>query len=144
MRKEEGADVVMENLFVPGRLCLFGEHSDWAGLNRLYNGKIEKGMAIVSGIEQGIYAEVEKNIDFEVVSELSQGERYYKQKMNVEELRKDAEKGEYFSYMAGTASYMKEHYCIGGGENNTETDGSSNEKGTIFIGCNMCFGGQGF
>lgn len=114
LRKEEGADVVMENLFVPGRLCLFGEHSDWAGLNRLYNGKIEKGMAIVSGIEQGIYAEVEKNIDFEVVSELSQGERYYKQKMNVEELRKDAEKGEYFSYMAGTASYMKEHYCIGG------------------------------
>ena len=22
-------------LFVPGRLCLFGEHSDWAGVNRI-------------------------------------------------------------------------------------------------------------
>ena len=25
------------NLFVPGRLCLFGEHSDWAGMYRIVN-----------------------------------------------------------------------------------------------------------
>ncbi|WP_365670668.1 galactokinase family protein [Okeania sp. SIO3I5] len=30
-------------LFVPGRLCLFGEHSDWAGGYRLMNPQIEKG-----------------------------------------------------------------------------------------------------
>ena len=48
------------SLFVPGRLCLFGEHSDWAGLQRVINSKILPGLAIVSGIEHGIYADVEK------------------------------------------------------------------------------------
>jgi len=48
------------NLFVPGRLCLFGEHSDWAGLHRIINADIVPCAAIVTGIEQGIYAEVEK------------------------------------------------------------------------------------
>ena len=47
-------------LFVPGRLCLLGEHSDWAGLHRVINSQIVPGQAIVTGIEQGIYAEVEK------------------------------------------------------------------------------------
>ena len=27
----DGADLGPVELFVPGRLCLFGEHSDWAG-----------------------------------------------------------------------------------------------------------------
>ena len=30
-------------LFVPGRICLFGEHSDWAGGYRRINAAIEKG-----------------------------------------------------------------------------------------------------
>ena len=102
------------DIFVPGRLCLFGEHSDWAGANRTFNGKIKKGMAIVSGIEQGIHAIVEKSTEFEVESLLGDETLYYKQKMNVADLRKDAEDGGYFSYMAGTASYMKEHYHVGG------------------------------
>ena len=46
-------------LFVPGRLCLFGEHSDWAGLHRIINSGIVPGASIVTGIEQGIYAEAE-------------------------------------------------------------------------------------
>ena len=33
-------------LFVPGRLCLVGEHSDWAGKYRSQNNSIEKGYAI--------------------------------------------------------------------------------------------------
>ena len=36
-------------LFVPGRLCLFGEHSDWAGKYRTMNADIVPGAAIVSG-----------------------------------------------------------------------------------------------
>ena len=31
-------------LFVPGRLCIMGEHSDWAGKYRNVNNKIEKVM----------------------------------------------------------------------------------------------------
>ena len=41
-------------LFSSGRLCLFGEHSDWAGQNRIMNAKILPGRAIVTGIEQGM------------------------------------------------------------------------------------------
>ena len=46
-------------LFVPGRICLLGEHSDWAGGYRRINADIEKGHAIICGTNQGIYAEVE-------------------------------------------------------------------------------------
>ncbi len=42
-------------LFVPGRLCIIGEHSDWAGIHRMTNSDIVPGQAIVTGIEQGIY-----------------------------------------------------------------------------------------
>ncbi len=45
-------------LFVPGRICLFGEHSDWAGGYRRINANIEKGYSLIAGTDQGIYAEV--------------------------------------------------------------------------------------
>ena len=41
----------MIKLFVPGRLCLFGEHTDWAGHYRTMNADIAPGAAIVTGIE---------------------------------------------------------------------------------------------
>ncbi|MBZ0290032.1 MAG: galactokinase family protein, partial [Anaerolineae bacterium] len=46
-------------IFVPGRVCLFGEHSDWAGGYRRINADVEQGFALISGTNQGIYAEVE-------------------------------------------------------------------------------------
>ena len=46
-------------LFVPGRICLFGEHSDWAGSYRRLNADIEKGYTLICGTDQGIYAQVE-------------------------------------------------------------------------------------
>ena len=58
-------------LFVPGRLCLIGEHSDWAGLYRTLNAQIVPGQAIVTGIEQGIWAKVEKADSFIVESRIS-------------------------------------------------------------------------
>jgi len=30
-------------IFVPGRICLFGEHSDWAGGYRRISAQSEKG-----------------------------------------------------------------------------------------------------
>ena len=45
-------------LFVPGRICLLGEHSDWAGGYRRINADIEKGYSLITGTDQGIYAEV--------------------------------------------------------------------------------------
>ena len=48
-------------LFVPGRICLFGEHSDWAGGFRRFNEKIEPGATIVVGTNQGIFARVRRS-----------------------------------------------------------------------------------
>ena len=44
------------DLFVPGRLCLFGEHSDWAGGFRRFNKEIVPGRTLVLGTPQGLAA----------------------------------------------------------------------------------------
>jgi len=105
------------SLFVPGRLCLFGEHSDWAGLHRIINADIVPGAAIVTGIEQGIYAEVEKCDQFIMYNgseELKDLWVDFNCSMQSLELRAIAETDSYFSYAAGVASYIKDHYSVGG------------------------------
>lgn len=107
----------MIKLFVPGRLCLFGEHSDWAGHYRTMNADIDSGAAIVTGIEQGIYAEVEKSSMFEVHSDASEIVdiwRDFSCKMDEAELKRVAKSGDFFCYCAGVASYMLEWYKVGG------------------------------
>ena len=107
----------MLKLFVPGRLCLFGEHTDWAGHYRTMNADILPGAAIVTGIEQGIYAEVEKSSIFEVHSEASTMEtewRDFSCRMTEKELKRVAKSGSFFCYCAGVASYMLEWYKVGG------------------------------
>lgn len=102
-------------LFVPGRLCLIGEHSDWAGLHRVINSAIVPGQAIVTGIEQGIYAEVEKHEKFIVQSDLEMyHDASFSCEMDSEKLKKEAGAGGFFSYVAGVASYVNECYNVGG------------------------------
>lgn len=99
-------------LFVPGRLCLMGEHSDWAGGYRKTNEKIEKGYAIVTGIEEGIYATVKASDKF--IVKYRESNKKFECDMNLEELRLIALKGEYWSYVSGVASCFKEQYNVGG------------------------------
>jgi len=104
-------------LFVPGRLCLFGEHTDWAGHYRTMNADILPGASIVTGIEQGIYAEVEKSPIFEMYSdapEISEVWHDFSCRMNETELKSVAKSGSFFCYCAGVASYMLEWYKVGG------------------------------
>ncbi len=104
-------------LFVPGRLCLFGEHTDWAGKYRTMNADIVPGASIVTGIEQGIYAEVEKSSIFEMYSEAPEIKDIWQDfacRMNEQELKGVARSGSFFSYCAGVASYMLEWYQVGG------------------------------
>jgi UTP-glucose-1-phosphate uridylyltransferase/mevalonate kinase len=104
-------------LFVPGRLCLFGEHTDWAGKYRTMNADIVPGASIVTGIEQGIYAEVEKSPIFEMHSEAPEIKEVWQDfscRMNEQELKNVAKSGSFFSYCAGVASYMLEWYHVGG------------------------------
>lgn len=44
------------SLFVPGRLCLAGEHSDWAASYRTETPSISPGAALVVGLQQGLHA----------------------------------------------------------------------------------------
>lgn len=103
------------NLFVPGRLCLFGEHSDWAGMYRTVNADIVKGQAIVSGTEQGIYATAEKADKFIMASggKIEQDE-HWECEMDTAKLIAAAQQGGYFSYVAGVASYINDNYSVGG------------------------------
>ncbi len=107
----------MLKLFVPGRLCLFGEHTDWAGHYRTMNADILPGASIVTGIEQGIFAEVEKSTIFEMHSdapEISDVWHDFSCRMNENELKRVAKSGSFFCYCAGVASYMLEWYKVGG------------------------------
>lgn len=113
MRPESLEETI--ELFVPGRLCLLGEHSDWASYYRNINADIIPGRALVTGIEQGIYARIRKSDRFVMYSNLEsyKGQRF-ECEMDMEKLLAAAGEGGFFSYVAGVASYIKEHYNVGG------------------------------
>ena len=104
-------------LFVPGRICLFGEHSDWAGGYRRTNPKIEKGYTILCGTNQGISAEVSPHPGKLIMrSKLSDGRTLgpHEVIMEKEALLAEAEAGGFFSYAAGVAHQILTHYHIKG------------------------------
>lgn len=104
------------NIFVPGRLCLFGEHSDWAGLYNRTNSAVEPGMAIVTGIEQGIYgyAERSEKFRFRALKDDGTHDAWIEWPLSVKQLKATAEEGGYYSYVAGVAAFMLEYYDVGG------------------------------
>ncbi len=97
-------------VFVPGRLCLFGEHSDWAGKYRLENDAINKGYAIVTGIEEGIEAEIKKASTFKIKN----GSKNFECEMNLDKLKEVAGTDPYWCYAAGVAAVLKGKYNVGG------------------------------
>ncbi len=113
-------------LFVPGRICLFGEHSDWAGGYRRINAAIEKGNAIIVGTNQGLHAEVKPHPSkFIFNATLEDGSQLgpYQLPMERDALLAEAEKGGFFSYAAGVAyQIMTKHRVRGLEINNFFTD----------------------
>lgn len=104
-------------LFVPGRICLLGEHSDWAGGYRRLNADIEKGYAIICGTNQGIYAEVSPHPNALVLTSITpQGNTLgpYKIPMEPQALLKEAQMGGFWSYIAGVAYQVLLHYHVRG------------------------------
>ena len=85
------------DLFVPGRLCIMGEHSDWAGRHRVINPNIIPGEAIVTGIKQGIYATAMKHDMFSISGEIDAfGGRVFSCEMNNGKLDREAKEGGFF------------------------------------------------
>ena len=105
------------DLFVPGRVCLFGEHSDWAGGHRRTNSKLFPGAVIISGTNQGMYARCRKERGALVIrSTLPGGEQTEECRIPMElpRLQQEATEGGFFSYAAGVAAYMLDFYGVGG------------------------------
>jgi UTP-glucose-1-phosphate uridylyltransferase/mevalonate kinase len=104
-------------IFVPGRLCLFGEHSDWAGDYRRLNPELEKGYTLLVGTNQGLYAEVKPHPTQLILhASLSDGTRKEPLVLPMERqvLLAEAEKGGFFSYAAGVAYEFLTHYQVRG------------------------------
>lgn len=94
-------------VFVPGRLCILGEHSDWAAGYRAINSEIEKGCAIVAGLNLGIY----------LVGYKSEGFCYeYDDKklcLSSDELSIRNDK-DFFEYVVASAKVMQSKYKVSG------------------------------
>ncbi len=104
-------------LFVPGRLCLFGEHSDWAGGHRGVNPELTPGCCITSGTDQGIRARACRHDGlFRASSVLPDGSFAdpLELPMNCRELKQLAEVGGFWSYAAGTAHELLRLHAVGG------------------------------
>ena len=104
-------------LFVPGRICLFGEHSDWAGGHRRNNAALEKGYTLITRTNQGVYAEVKPHPTCLILrTTLSDGTRHgpYSLPMDGSALLAEAEKGGFFSYAAGVAYQILTNYRVQG------------------------------
>ncbi|GIL11554.1 MAG: hypothetical protein BroJett038_02740 [Chloroflexota bacterium] len=113
-------------IFVPGRICLLGEHSDWAGGYRRINTDIEKGYALITGTNQGIYADVQPHPNALVLSSTTpDGAAHgpYEIPMQPQALLEEAQKGGFWSYIAGVAYEVLTHYHVRGLViNNYKTD----------------------
>ena len=104
-------------LFVPGRICLLGEHSDWAGGYRRINAEIEKGYSLITGTDQGIHAEVSPHpTSLVVTSTTPDGEIHGPVEIPMEpkRLMEEAQKGGFWSYIAGVAYQALTHYHVRG------------------------------
>lgn len=105
------------HLFVPGRLCLFGEHSDWAGGYRREIASFPPGYCIAVGTEQGIYARVRRRDGILAVrSQLSDRKLVESLCVPLEpaELKRVASTGGFWSYVAGTLHEILRNYPIPG------------------------------
>jgi galactokinase len=106
-------------IFVPGRVCLFGEHSDWAGGNeRKLNPTIAAGRTIVVGTNQGLHASCAHHPSlFTVTSKDESGVTHgpYSIPMTASALLVGARNpDEFFRYACGVGYHMLINYRVGG------------------------------
>jgi galactokinase len=100
------------HIFVSGRLCLFGEHSDWAGEYRQFNPQIQPGTAVVVGTNQGIYAHVQQHSH--LICQTLHCPQVLKLVMDEELLLAMAQRNDFYSYVAGVAYQALIRYQVGG------------------------------
>ena len=102
---------------VSGRICLFGEHSDWAATYREINENICKGHALVAGINQKIMADVSVDnnfiISFSKINDLIDYKNL-KINANLNDLYNLAKSDSFYSYASAAAYVIKKNYNVKG------------------------------
>jgi galactokinase len=104
-------------LFIPGRICLFGEHSDWAGGYRRTNKALEKGLTLICGTDQGIHAKVTPHPSALMLTATmpdGEGRGPCEIPMEPKALLVTAQRAGFWSYIAGAAYQVQAHYPVQG------------------------------
>ncbi len=100
-----------KKIYVPGRLCIFGEHSDWASDYINKNSKIKDGHAIVACINKGIYANIKK-ISNEFI--LKDKDNVFKTDLDINNINNEIKKNPYYLFVATVLKYMLVNYDVEG------------------------------
>ena len=97
-------------IFMGGRLCLLGEHSDWASNYQEVNDRIINGCALAIGLSQGITATVNKVQDEFVIEMPNNFNELLSIAFTEENLSKEIKDNSFFAYACGAALLIKEKY----------------------------------
>ncbi|MEW5307099.1 MAG: hypothetical protein WDW36_009517 [Sanguina aurantia] len=115
---QQQASTQAVEFFVAGRVCLFGEHSDWAGQHRGANLGLVPGRTIVVGTEQGLTATATRCQDkvLTITTTSHDGEAFGPEEfpLQPEALLAVARAGGFWSYVAGTAYRLLTSHHVGG------------------------------
>jgi len=102
-------------MFVPGRLCLFGEHSDWAAGYRAGHPEIAPGRCLVVGTDQGLRASATRDdAALEIRAQLPDGVSVGPERIALDALEGAAAREGFFRYAAGTLAVLRERHPLRG------------------------------
>lgn len=100
------------DIFVPGRLAILGEHTDWICSYRDANATLPYGLCLVCATNEGIYAKanvIDGNSNSSLKLIFSHAEKgTYNVPLEASWLEEEAQKGSFFSYVAGAAASVLE------------------------------------
>jgi galactokinase len=104
-------------IVVPGRLCLTGEHSDWAAGYRSNDPTIEMGMAVVicTNEDMAIHASVRKTAEKTFTIIHNELDKTLSVQMESTELLKVARTERFWAYAVGVAYVILSRYSIPSG-----------------------------
>lgn len=105
------------DIFVPGRLCILGEHTDWIATYRdnTLTASLAVGITIVCATNEGLYGQCHllpfpsQHICFEMCT--GDSSVIFNEMLDVDNLEAIARQGGIFSYVAGTAAVILSRYA---------------------------------
>ncbi len=113
-------------IVVPGRLCILGEHSDWAATYASQNSEVPEGFAVVCSTNEALYCNCqkvvtensEKYLEFQRIGDFVDKlpPNSCKIALDFDILKDFASKGNFFAYVAGSAAALLGHLRKKGAE----------------------------